>query len=609
MTPQLPLKPRLGLRETAPSYVARLAAINRCSPAHICRDMEVTLRSVAKGKESSLLQITRMTGISFEALKRHSLVRDGELFHLHGQVLTRPALRRARTFACPICVKEDVGDEQHLREARTFCRDIWILDAIRTCLLHGVFLVEIYPQAEGAMIYDFATAVLMSTPWNIEPTPIPGAPSPFEQYLIDRLDGVRRNLPWLDGFPWYAAARLCEMLGAVSLEGPRVRTEVFSFRQWYDAGVEGYRFASRGAEGIRELLGRLREDFMKTRADWGLRSVYGRLYEWLAYEDKDPAFDPLREVFRQHAISTMPFGEGEIIFEMPVDRRIIHSVHTAHKATGLHPKRLRKLLIQAGLVSEQDLTLSNDRILFDADRAVTAIQAITGSMKLTEVGKYFNIPRAQLGVLFEAGFLKPFVPAGTANIGSHAFSRDHVDQFRDSLFAEAVPTPAPTTDQLNIPMAAKKANCSAAEVVNLILEGKLAWKGIDPAETGYLSLLVDLIEIKQLVRRDDHGGIKLRDTETRLRVSSRVLKGLIAGGHLPAHTVINPVNRCPQSVVMENDLAAFEATYISLTDIASQQKKHAVTVRRELGAAGVSPAFDPAAVKATFYRRDSIPVA
>lgn len=605
MSWQLSVKLPLAPFETATSYVARLAAVNDCEVPEFCRDLGFELQDAVKGRDRALRRLAEVTGAPLDRLIRHSLRKRDDAFFLNGEVLARPYLRRARTFVCSDCIRADVTNGSGPRHLRPYSRDRWSLDPIRSCHEHETMLVEMYAEANGTLGYDFPTAVVMADPepWAMPSVPAPLGVSPYEAYLLNRIDGSNIELSWLDTFPWYAAARLCEMLGAISLDGARVRTEDYSFLQWYRAGAEGYRIATEGPAGITGLLDRLKESFFEAKADWGLRSTFGRLYEWLAYEDADPAFNPVRDILREFAIGTMPFGEGDVIFDRPVEKRRVHSVRSAHLETELHPKRLRKLLVQAGIVSRRDLALPDDRILFDADRAAKAIAEINGSMKLTEVGRYLNIPRAQLEILLKAGHLKPFIPAGTGNIGSHAFAKSDIDQFRDKLFQGAIEVSTPAGRWHSIPGAAKRANCSAAEIVTLILEGRLASKGIDPAGAGYMAILVDLKEVKPLVRREDHGGLKLRDVERKLRVSTPVLTALIDGGYLPTSTVPNPVNRCPQRVVMAEDLTSFQQTYVSLTDIATDRGVYAATLKDELAASGIHPAFDPAVIRARFYRR------
>jgi isopropylmalate/homocitrate/citramalate synthase len=77
---------------------------------------------------------------------------------------------------------------------------------------------------------------------------------------------------------------------------------------------------------------------------------------------------------------------------------------------------------------------------------------------------------------------------------------------------------------------------------------------------------------------------------------------LIKQGHIATVRTTNPVNRCPQDVVMPSELERFQKEYVSLYTLAKEQGLHFRAVKKKLEAADVKPAFDPEQVGATFYR-------
>lgn len=161
-----------------------------------------------------------------------------------------------------------------------------------------------------------------------------------------------------------------------------------------------------------------------------------------------------------------------------------------------------------------------------------------------------------------------------------------------------------------IPGAAKRACCSAMEIVRLVLDGTLQNLGRDPAVEGYLSLLVDVEELRGHVRLEVAPvGVPLRQAERRLRTSTAVIDALIAPGPngeppiLPSERVINPVNRCPQVVIPFAALEAFDREYIGLMPLAKDTGIHHVQLRKRLDEAGVAPAFEPGRVGARSYLR------
>lgn len=134
----------------------------------------------------------------------------------------------------------------------------------------------------------------------------------------------------------------------------------------------------------------------------------------------------------------------------------------------------------------------------------------------------------------------------------------------------------------------------------------LAKVGIDHSARGFLSILVDVDEVKSLVRGQEHGGLSLRDVQRRMQWSTKVLSALIEQGLLPSTVALNPVNRCPQRIVTSADLEAFDRTFVSITTLSKELRSQNRKLKALLTAAGIDP--DPAFehVPATFYRRAEI---
>jgi hypothetical protein len=139
------------------------------------------------------------------------------------------------------------------------------------------------------------------------------------------------------------------------------------------------------------------------------------------------------------------------------------------------------------------------------------------------------------------------------------------------------------------------------DVVRLILDRKITRKWRLAGERGYMSVLVDVEEIRALVRGPDHGGFTAFALKDRMQTTHRVVRKLIAQGHLKTITVVNPVNRCPTVVVPADEVERFEREYVSLFGLAKQQGRHFLKVKQELDAAGIKPSLDPKKIGATFY--------
>ena len=331
--------------------------------------------------------------------------------------------------------------------------------------------------------------------------------------------------------------------------------------------------------------------------------MFGRFYEWLAHENVDTVYDPVRDIVERHVVETMPIGPGETILGRKVTVRRIHSLHSASIEYGMHPKRLRKLLIADGLIRPEDAGRSDERVLLPVGAVSARLASLSDTLSLVRAGQYLNAPRPHERLLFDAGFIKPVVTGGTGVLKDHAIGRADLDDFIERLTASARPEVA---GGLPIPVAAKRANCSAMEIVGLLLDSRLPNVGIDGDTRGYLSVLVDPDEVKALVRREDHGGLPLRAVERRMSWSTKVVTALIDKGILPCTVAVNPVNRCPQRVVMETDLLEFDESFVSLHSLAKERGIYFQKLKAELVARGVEPDLAFADVPASFYRRADI---
>jgi hypothetical protein len=178
-----------------------------------------------------------------------------------------------------------------------------------------------------------------------------------------------------------------------------------------------------------------------------------------------------------------------------------------------------------------------------------------------------------------------------------------LDAFLARLLDGAKPASSVRRGQVSIPDAAKMACCGSIEVVQLVLDGKLKRKWKLGSKRGYMSLLLDLEEVRALVRGPDHGGLTGHAISDRLRVADCVAAALIKHGQLKSITVINPINRCPTVVVPAHEVERFEREFVSLFALARQRGRHFMAVKKELQHAGVEPVFNPRKIGATFYRR------
>ncbi|WP_148287792.1 TniQ family protein [Rhodopseudomonas sp. B29] len=596
--------------ESPMSFSSRAGQLLGRTARDFCLDMGFSFQAVVDGNQGALGRIAACCRVDLSRLSDAAIVKVGDRrYRIRQQEVVRDSLARSSMRVCPVCLHEDLEFLDGPRDVRPYGRTLWQIGSIRTCPRHNAALVQVVEDDNPHRVHDFALLIkpsLDALPELIRASkerPLSG----LESYLCERLLHPEQMQPrWLNRLPFYAAARASEMLGAVASRGIRFYVNSLTEDDWHACGGRGYEIAESGEDGIRSLLSDLQDSFRATKHDWGPRSIFGRLYEWLAHEISDEAYAPLRSLITRHVIDTMPVGPGDEIFGKPVESRTLHSLHSASLEFGAHPKRLRKLLLAADVIKADCLDRSDDRILFEAERAQPFLERIEGAMSLKEAGKYINAPRPHERLLFEAGFIQPFIRGRTDRLKNHAFAKQDLDAFLARLLDGSL-----EGDQgghlLPIPDAARRANCAAMEIVRLLLDGSLERVARRPDVSGYLSVLVDPVEVGRHVRGPELHGLTLRSVEKVLRTSSATVKALIKGNHLPSGEMLNPVNRCPQTYVREDALKDFMERFASIDVLARELGTRGHLLRPRLDAMTIDPAFVLSDVNVPFYDRRTLP--
>ncbi|OKO80965.1 TniQ family protein [Bradyrhizobium sp. AS23.2] len=598
----------LGTGETPASFVSRLAIRYAPSAREFCLDFGTTFQKVVDGDPEALAIVAAKGGVEPASLAASAFVKIGERrYHWHGEELVRGSLRRAAVAICPKCLSEDIAAAPHLRpELAPYQRAIWQIAAIRTCPVHNTPFVVLEKDLTPQLLHDWSHHVAKALPKldqlvaNAEARPLSG----LETYVTDRVGHGPVGGRLLDTFPLHVAIAACELFGAVAAFGRRPNLKQLTDEEWRQAGGAGFDIFAGGSSTVHAFLEKLRDTYAYSRSgNEGPQALLGRIYQVLEFGREDKSYDQLRDLVGDFIRSRLPVGPGDIVFGKPVEQRVLHSIRTLSIETGLHPKRLRKLLQASGTLPEGSDGLVDGNCLFDAQRGYTlAAQASASAFSLREAGKYLNAPRVQRDRLYRAGIIVPRIK-GSAHCAADQFAPEDLDAFLASLLDSARLVATAGDGQVTIPQAAKLAFCMSEDIVRLVLDGKLQRKWRIASERGYMSLLLDLDEVRALVRGPDHGGLTCLQIRDKLSTTAKVAAALIKHGHLKSITVVNPINRCPTVVVPAEEVARFEREYVSLFALARQRGRHFRAVKKELQDAGVEPVFNPRKIGATFYRR------
>ncbi|TXN83152.1 TniQ family protein [Methylobacterium sp. WL8] len=596
--------------ETLPSYVSRLAFINGIrSGRELCSDLGISVEGLVGGMAGSVARICELTGSQAETLMRECRRRNGNRYLLRGQSLVVASFLGANVRICPTCLAEDGsasngGVSRHLA---AYGRTTWTVAHLRTCPAHETVLVDL-PGIPKAIIQDFTTIVAPFYQGGriVMPDTRRRSVSTFEAYLLDRLEG-RPTECWLDGIPFHAVARTCEMMGAVSAFGRKLSLKMLTNNDWAPAGKEGFDIASGGPASIDQWLGDLIHGYEGDRATpVGPQAWFGDLYRWLDTGTKDADYDLIRDILARCVAERAPFHCNERMFGEPVPYRKVHSLRTAANETGLGAPRLRKALDHGGYLPTGHASYADHEVTFDAVATSELLGQLSKALSLVDVAAVLQITWAQARQLARARYLRA-LDGNVAATANHCFDVQEIERFLDRLYAEAKTVASVPPGSCNLRAATRKAKCSLVDVVSLVANRSLRWIGRLAGAEGFSAILVNVQEIRAHVRRPELVGHTRSDLEVMLRIPFPTVIALTERGIIPTTVQRHPSILKDIVVIAPEALEHFCAKYAKSADTARALGLPFKGLRATLAARGITPALSKAEFHLDFYERSLLP--
>jgi len=615
----LRLRVPLGAGESATSFCSRLAFRNKApSASEFCLDLGLTFQSVIEGCQEALRSLARLGGVDFDQLWRSALRRDRG-YAACGDNEVSVALRRspAELLVCTSCLADDAQEFPHLGHAAFYGRTAWLIRPIRNCVKHARALVNAgsgqsklaaraYPQ------HDFSVRLLPQVEAIIDQAVEPPvtAPSDFERYLVNRLEGGPcRPGFWPDSMPFYQVVRAAEAIGALSTFGPKCKMKELTQDQKLEAGAVGFSVLAEGPEGFRRCLVDSLDLWPKMPKDFVMPGAnFGPLYGWLRDQLEDPASDQLRDILRDVLISSRPLGPRVTIFGSAVPESQVHSVWTVAKQFGIQPRQLHRLMHKMGFLDDAALKGTPNMAVFPMNgEAAEFLERLGRSMSSHVAADYIGVRRSVFDRLREAELIRPFIslPQQTRG-GQYFFDRSDLDAFLDNLLAQH-PIAAPDETGLKpLSVAAKSAKSSLVPVIQMLLGGQIRRVRIASGVRKLDALLLDPAEIRTFAKLPDLRGMTLEQAAQRMGWRYETAGLLTGKGILESSVVRNPVTKLPQRIVSTDALSRFNEEYVALTTLSAQRRISPQKLKLRFDALGVCSAFDRAEAGAVFYRRRDI---
>ena len=608
-----PLSPPLPFHddENGQGYFARLGYFHAgVNVGKFCRYSTVDRFDFRWGRAAFSEAAAELSGVELERLDANTLRHEaGVVFYLRGHKLTLPVIRRTVVRFCPECLRADHDGISVLAAVSGRLRWAWLLRPVVACPVHNVRLMGL-PAPDAVNAFDlprlFAQHDVQLT--DMTSTDVL-APGPLQDYVVSRMSAGGVGGAWLDGQEIAPAVKACEMLGALTVDGPNAQISSYSEEDWARVGDVGFEICSKGKEEMLDVFKRLRVAGGRTSGRSGPHAAYGFVFHGLNYANRTPDSRLFRDVLREAIVNNFPIEPGEVILGQEITERRVHSVNSLSNAMGINRWRLYRLMRKAGMIPETADEAAFNQWVFPAEEGERLISRIKNSVHLNKVQHVLGCSVTQAEVLAKHGLITSILPISCEEIGQTQgqFNLNDLAQFMEKVFRETRNSAAETEGFVNLTAAAKGTG-STAEILQWHLGGQLAGTRLLHGIRRLDHLRFDIEMIKALAkdrRGPDLNRITVVATILGIEPDSvkKLLDNSIGGPRLLAASASATSGLRGAAYVSTAEIERFLVEYTTLALIARQLDRHPTSVRRELKMAGVAPAMDASSLGARIYRR------
>jgi TniQ len=581
----------LAPRETATSYVSRLAAANWVNAATLAIDKETTFRHVIDGAPEAFEEMADF-GVTVppDVLAWSAIKRDGHQREFRGHFFPSKVLQVPQMRGCPLCLKADASRARGKPHLAMAMRGHWLVPHVTLCLEHEHPLVPLWQDPAPYTRLD--SAVHLS---KLAKRILAGAfdqdlrdPTDFDVWLDGRLSENHTD-GWLDTHPLHTAATFCYLLGTALLRLEGVLPSWVGRSDRWALYQMGFDVARHGVDAIKQSL--LKLQLLPGGPHDGPKKIFPYLYDRLSHDyQDDPSFEPFREILHDHMVNTWPLGVGDEVLGRPVMERRLHSVRTAAQATGVDQRRMRKMLAAAGIVPEADTGLPDSWEVFEVSKAQAILDELTTLVPAKTFAALIGASRSQFDLLVRDGVLVPALER--ADVKAVWNPADGV-AFLAGLLAGAVPISVALHGWEHLSKSAQRLKIGPGAIIDAIRSGRITRIAKHADHEGYAAVYVDHAEVEGVLGAEPPKAqsIELFAKSVGLLPPSR-LKRLIQNGETPATTLINPKTKAEQQYITTADAEAFHRLFLTTRTVALEFKRSWQSISAELRAKGVAP-FSP----------------
>jgi len=410
-------------------------------------------------------------------------------------------------------------------------------------------------------------------------------------YVRDRLLGRRSATPVLvdaAGSLGQALENL-DMLGLASLSGKQDLTALRARIGRAAVAVEGFRIVSSWPDAYVDMLDRLVASAPKRSSmrQWGLDHAYGPFYVWLdQHAGPDALTAPLRATLAEHAVRNVTLKTGRKVAKVEVPAAPGVDLTSAAAQWGMTFERFRRVATVMGILPEKSLRGRPARL--DEGRVAELAPVMRDSKTLDEAADELGIANHVAAKLIGPELLPAVLPGRkdrAHRLNMWILHGDAPSSLLTRLMvrAERGPFDAPFLESISL--AARIARAPLTDLIELVLDGRLTVRAIDPSRTGLQSLMVSTSEAKLALRRSRVAGFIVTEAAAELGWPEAMLTRLRREGRIAvrSHGRIFAVER--------GEVDRLRAAYVGTSELRGLLGKGDEPLVTTLTRFGVEPAF------------------
>nr|WP_323780432.1 TniQ family protein [Amylibacter sp.] len=595
--------------ETTVSWCSRLARFhtNLACP-NFLKMVEISQADVMGLKHQTVERLSNLTGVpSAQIMACGPQYAGDHLLTYKGETFGTKFMTRNHTTYCPACLLDDKTEELN---GERIGRLSWMFTAVRVCPRHGIFLTRhknpgylgrfqdmniVAPSDQ-----DLAAQIEVADEASV---------SGLQSYVVERLSG-KSGPCWLDTQDVDQAAKACQRLGLHRIHGAFASISSMTTQQLNEAEAAGFEAASRGLDGIYSILEEIVQDATKENRFGGVRTALGEIYISLRSNISNRDAGPLKDVVRGFIIEHLPVQPGSELLDGKVADRKRHTVASLSKVSGIHQMTLNRALLQAGVIAEGDPEQIETRRTFDAVEGEALAHRINNSTPTKSIPDYLNCNRTQAQMMVRTGILKklsndPSIKSGVmTNVAN-----DDLDDFLVRFRAAGKPVQEPSAGMVNTIEASEIARVPVADIVRLVLDGRLATVETGCQKLRFRSVFVCPEEIRPATQEViSERGMSSKEVAAKLGLQLLAIDHLRTKTDLDGQPFLKGIKVANARGTIrycyaKEDVDKFCSKYVTLQELADNAGISTKSVSVKLSKLGVEPIMDRYILRAKVFRR------